>query len=137
MVEIPCPPCEREGGHFDITLHDPERWAEPRAAPLPWLPLTMVFDLPHLRASLLAEPGTERQEGLFMLDTGATLALTPTGGGINLQQNPVKAMRRDAHSGTTDLLGTHLAYAWTPCISEACVWLQSCSLPEVSIAGKT
>ena len=69
-MEIPPPP--RAGsGHFRITLHDPERWAEPRAAPLPWLPLTMVFDLPHLRASLLAEPGAERREGLFMLDTGA------------------------------------------------------------------
>ena len=61
----------RQAATSSITLHDPERWAEPcDAVPLPWLPLTMVFDLPHLRASLATEHGAERRDGLFMLDTG-------------------------------------------------------------------
>ncbi len=68
-MEIPPPP-HVGSGHFRITLHDPDRWAEPAAAPLPWLPLTMIFDLPHLQASLLTAPGAQRLQGLFMLDTG-------------------------------------------------------------------
>ncbi len=69
MVEIPPPP--RAGsGHFRITLHDPKRWAAPAPAPLPWLPLTMIFDLPHLQASLRTGPGAQCLQGLFMLDTG-------------------------------------------------------------------
>ena len=73
VVEIPARP-RVGGGHFSITLHDPSRWQDPQEDPsLPWLPITMIFDLPHLHAALMTAPGAERRQGLFMLDTGASL----------------------------------------------------------------
>jgi hypothetical protein len=71
-VEIPSRP-RAGGGHFSITLHDPSCWRDSeQQPPLPWLPVTMIFDLPHLQAALMMAPGADLRQGLFMLDTGVT-----------------------------------------------------------------
>ena len=74
-MQIPARP-RAGGGHFSITLHDPSCWRDPEDPPLPWLPVTMIFDLPHLHAALMTAPSAERRQGLFMLDTGASCLAT-------------------------------------------------------------
>lgn len=67
VVEVPAPPAS---GAFAIRVHDPLEWREPRGG-LPWLPLTLIFDLPHLQASFQSAPGEKPQSGLLLVDTGA------------------------------------------------------------------
>lgn len=67
-MEVPTPP---ESGPFHIRLHDPLEWQEPRGG-LPWLPLTMIFDLPHLHATFQSAAGGEPRSGLLLVDTGAS-----------------------------------------------------------------
>lgn len=66
VVEIQAPPAE---GAFTIRVHSPREWVEPTPK-LPWLPLTMIYNLPHLHASFQITPDSEVQSGLLLVDTG-------------------------------------------------------------------